>query len=116
MDDRGQLLRAIDCSLTFPNGGKGLHVLDRISLEVAHGEFLSVVGPSGCGKTTLLRILGGLLQPTSGEVIFSGESLEHPRRRIGFVFQQANLMPWRTVSENISLPRMLYIFNSTKAV
>ena len=63
-------------------------------------EFVAVLGPSGSGKSTLLRILAGLLRPTSGTVTFAGSK----RPRIGMVFQQANLMPWRTVIENIMLP------------
>jgi NitT/TauT family transport system ATP-binding protein len=78
--------------------------LESISFQVGEGEFLCIVGPSGCGKTTLLRILGGLLAPTRGTVYFHGEPLDSPRRQIGFVFQKANLMPWRTVLKNTTLP------------
>jgi NitT/TauT family transport system ATP-binding protein len=75
-----------------------------VSFEVQPQEFVCVLGPSGSGKSTLLRILAGLLRPTAGEVFFDGQHLEGPRRGIGFVFQKANLMPWRTVLENITLP------------
>jgi NitT/TauT family transport system ATP-binding protein len=78
--------------------------LESISFQVSVGEFLCIVGPSGCGKTTLLRILGGLLDPTRGAVYFHGAPLDSPRRQIGFVFQKANLMPWRNVLENVTLP------------
>lgn len=88
----------------YPNALHPVVALERIDLEVPAGQFLCVVGPSGCGKTTLLRLLGGLAFPTTGEVIFEGERLRGPRRRIGFVFQQSNLMPWRTVVDNIRLP------------
>jgi len=98
------LLRAENISLTFSNGNGGLHVLDSISLDVSPDEFVCIVGPSGCGKTSLLRILAGLLEPSSGQVVFSGERLARPQRRMGFVFQQANLMPWRTALDNICLP------------
>ncbi len=74
------------------------------SLQIDAGEFVCIVGPSGCGKTTLLRILGGLLQPTRGRVILKGEPLAGPRPEIGYVFQHANLMPWRTVLRNVALP------------
>ena len=74
------------------------------SLQVDADEFVAIVGPSGCGKTTLLRILGGLLQPTRGRVILRGEPLAGPRPEIGYVFQHANLMPWRTVLRNVGLP------------
>ena len=78
--------------------------LESISFRVGMGEFLCIVGPSGCGKTTLLRILGGLLAPTRGAVYLNGKPLDSPRRQIGFVFQKANLMPWRTVLRNVTLP------------
>ncbi len=78
--------------------------LESISFQVGVGEFLCIVGPSGCGKTTLLRTLGGLLAPTCGKVYFRGAPLDSPHRQIGFVFQKANLMPWRTVLKNVTLP------------
>jgi len=95
---------ARELSLIFPDGDEGLHVLSDISFSVDAEEFVCVLGPSGSGKSTLLRILAGLLPPTHGEVFYSGERLNGPRREIGFVFQKANLMPWRTVLENITLP------------
>jgi NitT/TauT family transport system ATP-binding protein len=91
-------------SATFPNGNGGLRALERLSFDVDAQEFVCILGPSGSGKSTLLRILAGLLTPTSGEVIYRGQRLSGPRREVGFVFQKANLMPWRTVVENITLP------------
>jgi len=78
--------------------------LDRLSFSVCPEEFVCVLGPSGSGKTTLLRALAGLLPPTHGEIYFYGSRLTGPRRGVGFVFQKANLMPWRTVLQNIMLP------------
>ncbi len=98
------LLSARELSVWFPNGNGGLHAVDRVSFDVDPQEFVAIVGPSGSGKTTLLRLLAGLLRPTQGEVRLEGETLLQPRRRTGFVFQQANLMPWRTVLRNIELP------------
>ncbi|MBM3121922.1 MAG: ABC transporter ATP-binding protein [Chloroflexi bacterium] len=98
------ILSARELSVWFPNGNGGLQALDRVSFDVAAQEFLAVVGPSGSGKTTLLRLLAGLLRPTQGEVQLEGEAVAQPRRRTGFVFQQANLMPWRTVMANVVLP------------
>jgi NitT/TauT family transport system ATP-binding protein len=98
------ILEAHRLSKVFPNAPASLVVLDDVSLSVRSGSFVCIVGPSGCGKTTLLRLLAGLTFPSSGEVIFEGERLEHPRRRIGFVFQQSNLMPWRSALDNIRLP------------
>jgi len=73
-------------------------VLEQVDLEVADGEFVALVGPSGCGKSTVLRLMAGLLEPGSGLVDRSGE------QRIALVFQEPNLLPWRTVQENIRLP------------
>lgn len=98
------LLVAQDVSVTFPNGNGGLRALDEISFSVRPEEFLCILGPSGSGKSTLLRALSGLLPPTQGTVSLDGHLLTRPRRRIGLVFQKANLMPWRTVLQNITLP------------
>ncbi len=100
------ILAAERVSYTYPGvgGGEDVPALDRVSLSVAPQEFVAVVGPSGCGKSTLLRLLAGLLRPTEGAVQFEGQALTGPRRRMGFVFQKANLMPWRTVLANVRLP------------
>ena len=98
------ILAAEKLGHVFPNQNGGLRALDRVSFEVNPQEFVCLVGPSGSGKSTLLRLLAGLLRPTEGRVLFEGESLTSPRRRIGFVFQKANLMPWRTVRANVGLP------------
>jgi len=82
------------------NDGDGLRALDDVTFSVLPREFICVLGPSGSGKTTLLRILAGLLAPTEGSIRYAGGL----NPRIGFVFQQANLMPWRTVIQNILLP------------
>jgi NitT/TauT family transport system ATP-binding protein len=81
-----------------------LVALDGVSLAVRPGEFVAIVGPSGCGKSTLLRILGGLLVPSGGQVLLNGEPLVSPQRQVGYVFQNVNLMPWRTVLRNVTLP------------
>ncbi len=94
------ILTVHDLSAVFPDSNGGLRALDGISFEVCPREFVCVLGPSGSGKSTILRILAGLLPPTTGGVIFSDG--EQPK--IGMVFQEANLMPWRTVLENLTLP------------
>jgi NitT/TauT family transport system ATP-binding protein len=81
-----------------------LQALEALSFSIEPEQFVCVLGPSGSGKSTLLRILAGLLRPTSGTVSFRGLPLDGPPQRVGFVFQNANLMPWRTVLENILLP------------
>jgi NitT/TauT family transport system ATP-binding protein len=98
------VLVADEITMTFLGQHGSLEALESVSFQVGAGEFLCIVGPSGCGKSTLLRVLGGLVRPTSGRVYLEGELLTAPRRRIGFVFQKANLMPWRTVLRNVTLP------------
>jgi NitT/TauT family transport system ATP-binding protein len=102
------VLEVRQLSTVFANGNGGLQALDRLSFDVCPEEFICVLGPSGCGKTTLLRALAGLLPPTHGEILFYGTRLDGPRRGVGFVFQKANLMPWRTVLQNITLPLEVY--------
>ena len=94
------ILTIRDLSAVFPNENGGLHALETISFDVHPQEFVCVLGPSGSGKTTLLRILAGLIKPTSGSFTFGHG--EQPST--GMVFQGSNLMPWRTVIENIKLP------------
>lgn len=91
-------------SLTFGGPDGPVPALRAVTLEVRPEEFVCVVGPSGSGKTSLLRMMAGLISPTSGRILFEGEALTGPKRRVGFVFQQANLMPWRTALENLRLP------------
>jgi NitT/TauT family transport system ATP-binding protein len=74
-----------------------------IDLEVRDGEFISFVGPSGCGKTTLLKIIDGLLPPTSGRTLLDDRELRGVSRELAFVFQDINLLPWRNVAENVEL-------------
>lgn len=99
------ILRAESLSKTFDNANNGqLLAIAQISFKVSPGEFLCIVGPSGCGKTTLLQLLGGLLPPTKGHVWIAGDLLTQPRPEISIVFQKSNLMPWRTVLDNVLLP------------
>lgn len=80
-----------------------LHVLHAIDVEIAQGEFISIVGPSGCGKTTFLRIVAGLEEATSGDVLLDGNEVHGPGVDRGFVFQQDSLLPWRTVFANANV-------------
>ncbi|MCB0122232.1 MAG: ABC transporter ATP-binding protein [Caldilineaceae bacterium] len=88
----------------FVTGNSLVKALSHIVLTVQAGEFVCLLGPSGSGKSTLLRIIGGLLPADSGTVSLLGERLSEPHPDIGFVFQGANLMPWRTVLNNVLLP------------
>jgi NitT/TauT family transport system ATP-binding protein len=87
---------------TFANG---VVALDRLDLDVRPGEFLSLLGPSGCGKSTALRIVAGLSEPSRGSVEWlAGGRAQAGRQDIGFVFQEATLLPWATVARNVGLP------------
>src|SRR5260370_41557879 len=87
-----------------PNAGEAIDALTQVSFDVGQGEFVSLVGPSGCGKTTLMRILAGLVGGYSGSVSVGGRIVHGPTPEIGVVFQDANLMPWRTVLAHAMLP------------
>ncbi len=89
-------------SKSYPNGENGIvEVLDNISFDVHEGELLAIVGPSGCGKTTLLKIIAGLLEPDEGQVFIDGKKVQPGHNRVGYIFQQESLFPWRTVRQNI---------------
>ena len=84
--------------------GTNVHALGPITFDVRPGEFIAVVGASGCGKSTLLKMLAGLVTTTSGTLALNGRAVEGPQREIGMVFQDAVLLPWRTVLDNVLLP------------
>jgi len=105
MDSINSLIRVRDIKVSFSSRGGGhIDALDGVSFDVADGEFISIVGPSGCGKTTLLRVMSGLVEPTSGDVTIAGEAVRGPRRDIGIVFQAPILLPWRSVLANVFVP------------
>ena len=96
-------LRAV--TKVFDNGVTALGPLD---LDISRGEFVSLLGPSGCGKSTALRVIAGLVSPTSGSVKVSHHAGDgRPGHSIGFVFQEPTLMPWTSVRENVRLPLKL---------
>jgi NitT/TauT family transport system ATP-binding protein len=74
------------------------------SVNVARGEFVSLLGPSGCGKSTLLMMIAGLEQPTGGSILLGGSEIRKPRRDIGIIFQDATLLPWKSALENVLFP------------
>jgi NitT/TauT family transport system ATP-binding protein len=98
------LLAIENISKVFHNSANPLVALHNVSFRLATGAFVSLLGPSGSGKSTLLRIIGGLLAADTGAVWLQGEPLSEPRTEVGFVFQKNNLMPWRTVLQNVLLP------------
>ena len=84
--------------------GEKVQALSDLSFTVTEKEFVSIVGPSGCGKSTLLKILSGILDRDNGDVSLLGEAVTAPRADIGLVFQDAVLLPWRTILQNVMLP------------
>ena len=95
-------IRITDVAKEFatPDGGI-IPVVEPLSLDIAEGEFVVFVGPSGCGKTTVMRMVGGLETPTSGEITLNGRTIEGPSREKGMVFQSYSSFPWLTVLGNI---------------
>lgn len=89
---------------TFESADRSLTVLKDVTFDVASSAFVSVVGPSGCGKSTILRMISGLLAPTSGTIRIRGEAVNGIRTDVGFMFQSDAQIPWRTAIDNIALP------------
>ncbi len=100
------VVQARDLSLTFETDDGPVHALSNVDLDIARGDFVSLIGPSGCGKTTLLRIVADLEHPTGGAIAVNGASPHAARlaRTYGYVFQAAGLFPWRTIARNVALP------------
>jgi ABC-type lipoprotein export system ATPase subunit len=112
----GPVLRARGLEKRYGHGGGAVRALQAVDLEVATGETVAVMGPSGCGKSTLLHLLGGLEQPSAGEVWLAGTRIDGlsekalaqlRRHAIGFVFQAFHLMDELTAVENVELPALL---------
>lgn len=112
----GPMIRLEEVTKIYQQGTRFVTALDTISLEVAKGEFVSIMGPSGSGKSTMLHIMGTLDAPTRGKVWIGGKLLSElsdrertifRRKKIGFVFQFFNLLPGLTAEENVALPLML---------
>jgi NitT/TauT family transport system ATP-binding protein len=83
--------------------GSSAPILQQIDLSIAKGEFVSLIGPSGCGKSTLLKLISGLTSATSGAILVDGMTPVDARETISYIFQDATLLPWRTVSGNVGL-------------
>lgn len=102
--DRKAILTARNLEIVYRANGRVTPALRDFSVDVSRGEFVSILGPSGCGKSTFLKVASGLLKPTAGEISLNGKIINGPRPDVGIVFQQATLMPWRTVLGNVLLP------------
>jgi NitT/TauT family transport system ATP-binding protein len=104
----GTGVRFAGVSISYGRGNRtaALQAISDVDLEIAGGEFVSLIGPSGCGKSTLLRSAADLLLPSAGTVTIDGKSPRETRlqRKLGFVFQDAALLEWRTIVDNVMLP------------
>jgi NitT/TauT family transport system ATP-binding protein len=99
-------ISARDINVRFFTDRRSVTAIEGLSLDVAKGEFLTLLGPSGCGKSTFLRVVADLVKPGRGSISVLGSSAQAARERrdIGFVFQDAALLPWRTALQNVALP------------
>lgn len=95
-------LEVHDLTHTF-NGGNTVQVLDDLSLDVADGEFVTLLGPSGSGKSTIFNLIGGLYRPDSGDILIDGTRVNGMRGNISYLPQQDSLLPWRTIEDNVTL-------------
>src|ERR1700744_2033462 len=93
----------VELSAVSKTYGRNAPVLHKIDLTIAKGEFLSLTGPSGCGKSTLLKLIPGLTSATSGTILVDGMTPRNARETISYIFQDATLLPWRTVASNVGL-------------
>ena len=91
-------------TLTYRGASGAVPALRDTTLRVRKGEVAAVVGPSGCGKSTLMKLVTGLVPPDSGAVVVAGHAVDGPVKMAGMAFQNANLLPWRTVADNVMLP------------
>ena len=107
MTDAVLAFDAVRQEFPAPGSSAPIRVIDGISFEVGSGRFVAVIGPSGCGKSTLLQMAAGLLKPTRGVVRHRGRTIDDVNREVGFVPQQAQLFPWKTLAENVELPLLL---------
>jgi NitT/TauT family transport system ATP-binding protein len=93
-----------DASVTFGRGNRAVPALAKTTLRITEGEFVALVGPSGCGKSTILRLVSGLVQPTTGAIIVGGREVAARALRVGMAFQNPTMLPWMTIERNIMLP------------
>jgi len=100
---------------TYASRNGRVAALADVTLSIKQNEFVTLVGPSGCGKSTLLKLIGALIRPSRGKLLFDGAPLFHPTRDVGIVFQEAVLLEWRTVLDNVMLPAEILGLDSRRS-
>jgi NitT/TauT family transport system ATP-binding protein len=100
----GPLVSITDVQKTYFARQGAVQAVASASIDVARGEFVSLLGPSGCGKSTLLMMIAGLERPTGGSILLGGREVKEPRREIGVIFQDATLLPWKSALDNVLFP------------
>ena len=100
----GLAVELSQAAMTFGKREKAVAALQPTSLRIADGDFVALVGPSGCGKSTILKLVGGLVAPTSGVVVVGGREVAAKALRIGMAFQNPTMLPWMTIEKNVMLP------------
>lgn len=108
------LIRARRVDKTYSSGRGNFTALKDVSLDIAPGEFVSILGPSGCGKSTLLKCIGALAPITGGSIEIEGKTVTEPPESAGFVFQRDVLLDWRTVLDNVLLPAEFHKLDKAK--
>ena len=96
-------IRLSQAAKTFQVRGANIEALQPSDLDIRPREFIALVGPSGCGKSTILNMIAGLMRPTSGQVLYDGQQVTGPNRRVGYMTQKDTLLPWRTTRDNIGI-------------
>ena len=114
MEDKKMIVFNKVCK-TFKTRRQLIEAVRDYSMEIDRGEFVSILGPSGCGKSTIIRMMDGIIKPTSGDIFIEGTKVSAMNklppevlRKMGFIFQQANMLPWYTMRENVALPLKVF--------
>ena len=114
--DAGALIRVAGLEKSYRSRDRSLtRALGPVSLDIARGEFITIVGPSGCGKSTLLKLIAGLIDRSAGSIAIGGREIVGPQEEIGVVFQSPVLLPWRTAIENVMLPAAVQRLDPAKS-
>jgi NitT/TauT family transport system ATP-binding protein len=98
------LVRLANVTMHYGRGAAAVQAIDDVTLTIKKGEFIAVVGPSGCGKSSLMKLISGLHMASAGTVEVEGRPVRGPLKSVGMAFQASNLLPWRTVVDNVLLP------------